>query len=388
MRPRTAIGRTLTACALVTALTGGCAANSAGPPTIDPRALIPGNYPVLPRVIDRTEATGAVAEAIRLGETVPLLGEIDPHLTTSWERSPHILTPAAPPTALGGFSGDDLRTRLPAFETGFRASGSRPHDLGITLTLTVLRYPAPERSDAARSAFLPDPATNPVRYLPIPGFPTARARGGTVPGEHTAAIEAWLVLDRLLVVVTGTDTLAYTPDVAPLVERVAAVLARESTAASGYRPTPVEEWNSLPVDPDGLLGRTLPAEGPTVDPPAVFGPNAEAHTTATPPSTRRALAEAAVDTAASDGTEILRAGDADRARRLAAALADQLRSDGWTASAPPPGLPTAVCARREIGPRYRCHVVFDRYVGIVEARQPQDAAQRAAAQYLLLAHGH
>ncbi|MFD4442686.1 hypothetical protein ACFWPK_23225 [Nocardia sp. NPDC058519] len=161
------------------------------------------------------------------------------------------------------------------------------------------------------------------------------------------------------------------------------------------------EMLKLPPDPDGMLRRALnpkamPGVGGveyfTLDRIGYYQANRKQH-----------LNDALYSETGADrftrswGTELIRTHDEESAETLRNKVIDLLVPSSSAADSPPK-LPDTKCAENtdprlkdrfvDTGERkrFQCAVSYRRYVAVVEADQIQDAHQRAAAQYALLAN--
>ncbi|MGV9820308.1 DUF7373 family lipoprotein [Nocardia xishanensis] len=382
--------------AMVTA-TAGCGRDDAGSgaPAIDVAALDSGNYPSIPRDANaiRSEQTGAALEAVRIGEHVPLPVEIDgkfpfQRLVDTDRR----LTPDRTSTPYS-IDREELSSLLQGYVTGWEASAERRPVLSIgrAVEMQILRFTDASHADESTRRLAERQAVNlPGETVAIPGFPKAKAKWS--PSKKY--LDAWLTQDALVLYVHMDDPLSEPPEVAPLVSFAQKAFTDLLEALKGYTPSPLDKLGTLPLDPEGLLGRTLPleqAQKRKYDQSLVMPAQAALHFERYPGLTRAAFLDAQVDLVAYSGARVYRTADADAAERLRAAFTE-LDPTGYAPVDSPPKLPTAKCFdtkdKKRNSPQYPpvCFLVYDRYVARVTATNIQQLHQKAAAQYKLLAY--
>ncbi|WP_431953615.1 DUF7373 family lipoprotein [Nocardia lijiangensis] len=376
-------------------LSAGCGSEPAA--GVDTAALDPGNYPTAPRDLSalRTTDDGAVRESIRLGGVVPLPMDLDRRLANGRTNfAGHHYTARNPPYRGSGISNlENFNEQVPGLVAGWHTGGSRRanRNFGLDVGSALLRFTTPEQATHAMHVLADKEIEKypPKQTLEIPGYPTGR----TYLSAHDS-VQSWTARGDYLLWAFISDGLATPPDPAPLLDYAKKLFDRQFELLDRFTPTPTDALADTPVD--DLLARTLPAERPGTleDVTGVYTVPTALHLESRPDLTRRAFEDAAVDLIAYAGTRVYRAGDSAGAARLTAALAAQV-PPGYDPIAGPPGLPDTRCFREDPGPpqsariilEHRCYFFYDRYVAEVTAHQPQDLAQRASAQYLLLAHG-
>ncbi|MEV6273862.1 hypothetical protein [Nocardia sp. NPDC051832] len=367
-----------------------------GPVAIDVSILDSGNYPTIPRDLDklRLTRTGAFLESIRIGNAALLPFEIDGRY--AFQR---LVTPARPvtsdlPPSIASLTRDEYRELAQGVVAGWGASAERrPHStLTSSVETVIIRF-----SDAAQAEktvrLLADrqQANAPGEPATIPGFPNARAK--ITAGKDY--LDAWLTDDTTALYVHANDPMNEPFDPAPFIEFTQKFFKQQLEALRQYVPTPADQLASLPIDVDGMLSRTLPLEDTQmrngVDTSALQPSRAALHFTHFPARTSAAFTDAGVDLVADSASLVYRARDNDSATRLMAALIDQ-RLDGWTPADSPPNLPGAKCFETKnkklnlsrFAPT--CFLVYDRMVATMTAPNVQQLHQKTAAQYKLLAH--
>ncbi len=159
-----------------------------------------------------------------------------------------------------------------------------------------------------------------------------------------------------------------------------------------FTPTDPTQFASLPVDPTGLVARTLPAtaDRATSTTGAAYQPRGALHLEDNPVQASPVLADAGVDYVSINLDSLYRARDAAAAQQLTKTYGDLAAArPAAQAAAPVPGLPDSRCVRvAEFGgliSRYWCLTTVDRYMVKTVARQLDQAQQQLASQYRILA---
>ncbi|GEM33023.1 hypothetical protein NN3_40300 [Nocardia neocaledoniensis NBRC 108232] len=388
--------------ALSIAACSGFGGSEVDEPSVDLGLLDVGVYPTQP-VDYGTASTDRmvlhrVREAQRLAEFFPLPADVDPSLTVLEDYSANVFldgkTNSSPRihsvVSLKPISGDALTSA--GFVAGFATSGATSEysgQLGLTLSYAGLVY-----RDAAAAAIgaaaLADAGFNTGQGEPVQLVRFPASRSAWQPKEQTQA--AWHVIGAVVVIVVAENpenrALGIT-ELASLTGLVEGSLGVLSERLTPYRPTPVDQLAAMPLDTDGLLRRTVPEA--TGDEDAVqrgiYDARADLHLRRDPRRYAGLYEEYGIDRVAYRGATLVRARDADSARRYLAAIAVGkylVREDA------PAGLPQARCARNRSlrqadgTEKYTCSVTFDRFTATVHSAWLRDAQQRISAQYAIL----
>ncbi|WP_280423034.1 DUF7373 family lipoprotein [Nocardia carnea] len=370
---------------VATAVTTGCGQETETAPVVDVSALQPGNYRTSPRTAEEVRKPENIdaQEALRLAKFVPLIMETEPKLVFGRIiNQQNLFTQLNPPQFTENFTVD-----APGFVVGWETRGQRREDElhGRAVTLTVLRYSTPDQATHAAN-YLADHYLNgkypPKGPISIPDYPSARAYLGQYD-----RIYAWIGRGEYLVEIEVGPGVDIPPDPVPLTKTAKAVLDKQFTRLEGYRPTPAEQLDELPVENEEIIRFTLPA-GEKV-PEVAIGPDVALHLTERPDLTKRAFEDAGVDllslAGGNAGATIYRTSDSAAADRLKAFFISQLAPELHPVEAPP-GLPSAHCVEDpEETQSLACYFTNGRYSAYIkDATQIQELHQKTAAQYLLL----
>lgn len=406
---RRRLGAAIVAVALVSGCGGGQLAGSPAPttaapaPTINPGALDSGTYdakPSPPLGVAITDDAGRVLEGRRMAGYVVGPWQVDPTLTSLAGGGPALMTDFK---QLGSvmYVTTMYRTSMTGFVVGFSSERSAS-DPNTRLRNAVLRFPDDAAAATAASGLTEgaltmlvrtdistDPIpTEPIRPIPIPGHPELNGTLLTFKdGDQT-------VREVSLVSAHGPFVLVQVARAADGPEHAAALNGRaldlQVPLLDRFQPTPLPGLTALPLDPTGLVARTVPARSDssplvngTYDPPGFLQLEPD------PIKRGDAMTEAGVDVVSAGLATVYQARDPSAAQHLAGALADATaQQSGSQPAAAVPGLPESRCVLvDEAGgalPRTHCFAAVDRYAISADARQPVTAAQQLAAQYKML----
>jgi len=391
------IGVLLTAC-------GGTVDGLAtkGTPTVDSSALDPGSYPTAPRPPlgpAGTEEAGRLVEGRRLAGFVVGPWQVDPALTQIGAAPAKVvqhrneITQVVWPSMMARFPSLPLVAGLVS-----ERKSANPGDSTL-LRNAVVQYPFPETAKiaadglAAGALNLVDhgggPAlTEPVRAVPIPGHPEAtgaliRRLEGTASVHELTVISARGPFMLIQVVQFATPERA--------AELAGRVLDLQAPLIDTFVPTSPTPLATLPLDPSGLLARTVPLKAGQGDSMsnADYDPSGAVQLEADPIQVGSAMRDAGVDTVAISQTTVYQARDPEAAKQLAQMLSDDLTAT--TAARPVeevPGVAGSRCMRTEdaggLLSQHWCIAAHDRFTFKAVARELNNAHQQMAAQYLIL----
>ena len=300
----------LTVLGVAAVLLSGCASVLTGTalrdPRVDPRAvnasmLDPGPFPTKPAPplgVAGNERAGRTAEAHRMSEAVLLPFEIDATLT---EQEPSN-TPFTDAAQLGvgfiaGFPGLGPHDMIAASKSSARAPRST-----VKLGNAVLRFASPEEAAGATDYMATHIARGPLdvgggtslparQSVPIPDRPDTRMiRSDNDGWSDVFAFTTYgvYVLVQAITADTGEAGIALALN----------AIDKQRPALDGFVPTPVDQLANLPVDPTGLLARTLPAPaGADNSRLGVYGPHGALNFMSSPPRTQQLFAAAGLQAA-------------------------------------------------------------------------------------------
>jgi hypothetical protein len=385
--------------------TGGAARAPSSPvspsTSVNPAALDPGKYPTTalpPLGAAGSDQGGRLFEGRRMANYVIGPWQADSTVTAPGANSATVITEpkqlasaAWPPISGGAYN-------LPlvvGFVSERQTPGPAPQ---ITLRNAVLRFVGPDVASQAaqnmtsaarhmpRIPTVTPLVTEPEQALPVPGHPES---SGTVltfqEGDQTV---------RELTALT-----AHGPYVLVQVVRCAAGPDCETSLAARtldlqlplidtFAPTDANQFPTLPLDPTGLVARTLARPGDPVT-GAVYQLAGALQLEDNPVQAGPLLSTAGVDDVSANLTTVYQAKDPASAQTLAGTYSDAAaKTPAAQAASPVPGLPQSRCTQvagsNGLVPRYWCLAAAGRYTIKAVARQLDNAHQQIAAQYRIL----
>ncbi|MFD6388853.1 hypothetical protein [Nocardia sp. NPDC060259] len=394
--------RKIRAYSAVVALTIALSACGGGPdaatpaaPEVDITKLDSGNYPTKPDDMEanRHPAAGALRESIKIGAASPTPYDFDNRFIYVKQKGGRHVTADNPPYYSGtGFeNAKEALAVIPGVVAGWKTSAQRrdEFDAGRGVGTMVVRFSNGDQSRFAYEELAKRTEGNPDQ---IPGYPDAHVRVAIKKSSYTTQyMRAWLVRGDLLIYIHLSDPVSIPFDGPANAEIVKKYFDKQLEMLKSYSPTPLAEIDKQPIDVDGLLAHTLPSESGKNDGAAVYPTQALLHTARRLDKLSLALADAGVDYTSVDLGTVFRARDSAAAvRYMAAEEADattpkHIKVDG------PPNMPGAHCYNAKPEAKYAsdappiCLTVVGRYVIKSYSTNLQDAYQRLAAQYKLLA---
>ncbi|ORA23042.1 hypothetical protein BST12_08255 [Mycobacterium angelicum] len=397
--------------ALVASVLVGCSHTSPAahpvpePPavSVNPSLLDPGKYPISPLAPlgdAGSEQAGRLVEGRRMASFVVGPWQADAGLTVSSteagvvENYSQISRVVWAPIEGGAYN-------LP-FVVGFTSERQTPGpEPQMSLRNAVLRFADPGAASAAAQGmsgrardFPRVPSAVPIliepeRVISIPGHADAAGTlltfqdgSQTVRELTTLTAHGSFVLAQVARCAAGPDCEA---------SLTARTLDLQLPLIDTFQPTAPEQFAALPLDPTGLVARTvpLPADQATSTSAAAYPPPGALHLEDDPVKAGPALTAAGVDYVSVNLTTVYQARDPAGAQALSQALSDAAAATpAAQAAASVPGLPQSRCTRvpgaSGLVPRYRCLGTAGRYAIKTSARQLDSAHQQMAAQYRIL----
>lgn len=381
----------------------GVAVPAAQPPTtVDLSKLDAGDYPISPAPpmgVAGTEEAGRTAEGQRMAGNVVGPWQVDPRFVAGGAGAAVIVTE---PKKLGPVIWPTLAVAvqhlnfLVAFTSNRHvADPKEPTALQNTVLLfsnheaaaTAARGMARNAMDAELSvaigALIP---SEPIRAVAIPGHPDTAGvvlthvdNGVTVPELTAITAHGPFVSVQVATSSEGPERAA---------EFAGRTLDLQLPLIDGFTPTDPAQLADLPLDPTGLLARTVPLKaGSGLMVNATYDRAGALHLEDHPLQMSDALAAAGVDTVTVGQDTVYQAADPGRAQQLADAIADDISRGGAARGVPQvPGLPQSSCRGTNGGliTRHWCVAAADRFVIRAAAQQLTNAQQQVAAQYRML----
>lgn len=388
--------------AAIAALTMACSTTIAGSAVkapgqtssdgVDVALLDAGNFPTTPRPafgVAGDSQQGGWAEARRLASAVVGPWEVDADLIAYAQIDSGVIQGTDAVNArLGAPLGDALNGHH--LVAGF--SSSRHTDKGPDKGLLnlVLEFPSPaDAAGAVADMATKDAAlTVPFGDHPIPTQPRSIPRhNGTVALTYTMTMSYPPPAGPRFFVTAlsahGQYVLAQTAESADNADAgaqmIATTLDLQQPLVDTFKPTPPDQLAQLPLDPDGLLARTVPPrhENETIN-DGIYDPHGVLHVVSGDPLHLAALFKSAgvQHVAYYAETRVYQMPDPNGAGRLVADMTGAHPVKGITA------MPKAKCFNETLA--YWCVARADRYAFEMQNEQENALHQMMAAQYRML----
>ncbi|MEU3010713.1 DUF7373 family lipoprotein [Nocardia asteroides] len=372
---------------------GACGSEEIAQPPIDIAKLDTGNYPTTPLNIEslRTPSSGYVRESMRIGNITPIPHEYDGRFIwgPDYPRS-QIITPQEPPYPDSfdiSMDRNSFTTEFPGLVAGWRTHAARRFELNMGRVIETFTMRFDTRINAQTAAKKMFELAPGAPYS-LADYPAANTKVISAAPYVTPKMLSWLVQDDFVIYARIIDPVSrpFRPD--DNSEIVKKFYASQIARLKEFARTPLDKIEQLPLDEEGLLSRTLPADTPSSR-ATIYPAHVALSVSRTPVAAAAAYADAGVDLVVLTGAFVYRAKDAAAAERLSAAFGSEALSPGRATpmAEPPPNLPIATCntgdAERSLPPT--CRFTVGRHLVRVAGPNLQDLYQRATAQYRLLA---
>ncbi|OHV03785.1 hypothetical protein BKN37_13305 [Mycobacterium talmoniae] len=367
------------------------------PADVDVKLLSPGNYPTRPRpplgaAGDLT--TALHFEGMRMADNVVGPWEVDPMLSGRGSAAVQF-TPGLLRLAYGPEVADVALAHHvgAAFGTARESASSDK-----SLDNVVLRFDSTEDAAAAATemaaksiSFKPplDEQRLEFQPTPIPRYPDTSAvftrtdNGDSIVKSYTA--------HGVYVLFQQANSM---DDIGVAVNLIAATLDKQGPLIDQFQPTPVDQLEHLPIDPTGLLARTIPPDKNKL--PAgdngygeLYQARAQLHFAEDPLHTQKVFDAAHLQLVTHGTANVYQTPDAASAQKIVDTLTAETVEQGngkYAAAAGINGMPDAKCWTYKMMTQTStyCAAVADRYAIEVSANQEQQARQLVSAQYLML----
>jgi hypothetical protein len=384
----------LAACGSNTGAAGGAnpapsaaATTSAPPAVVDPKLLDVGQYPTVPFPPLGTAGSpeaGAVADAKQMADFVVGPWEIDESVINPYLDSFFVINGAAALTQLGPESVAAAAGRH-GFINGF-ASERQATDK-IVLVNAVLRFPDAAAAAAASTDMGDAAATFPIAgvmptVVVIPGHPDAVA--STYPFTPHGSDQARATIRSFTA--HGPYVLMQFVQTIDGVEHAAGLVAKtidaQGPSIDQFKAADPGALGAVPLDPTGLLARTLPAGQGATAKNAVYDIRGAAHFQSDPIASTKLFKDNGVTEVAMAKTNVYQAKDEAGARAVTDSFGMEVTAESTKPADPVPALPNSHCMGFPKG--FYCVAPAGRYVIEARGEQLRDVQQQIAAQYVIL----
>ena len=359
----------------------------APPAIVSPTLLDVGTFPTAPRPPlgpAGNPVSGAVADAQHMADFVIGPWDVDENLIEPYLATFYVLAGPQALEQLGPVSIAEAAGRN-GFVNGF-ASARQVKDKAVMIN-AVLRFADPAAAAAASVAMGDASAKQPVKgvtptVVPIPGHPAAVASWYPFVAAGSAQTRATLrsftphgsyVLMQFVQSIDGVDAAT---------GLVAKAIDAQGPAIDQFTPADPAAFADVPLDPTGLLARTLPATGPATAKNAVYASRGARHFQSNPVASEDLFKGTGTTEVAMGDTNVYQAEDAGAAVDVVNSFNLEISAAGTKAADPVKALPDSHCLALPTG--FYCVAPAGRFA--IEARGEQllAAQQKLAAQYVML----
>ncbi|MET7768640.1 hypothetical protein [Nocardia sp. NPDC005366] len=396
-------------CALSTAVAmaigiAACGSEISGTPVRvqpDMSRLDVGNYQSRPRTVGnaRSEKQARARESQRLGDFVALPFEADPaYVEDAWFVRPHIVLNRK---TLGNLvindTFDDVAADLVAGWVNAWSTGGDIEAPRRTLDIAVLMFPDAATAKSVGPTLEHDDSTYNRDNEPVTLTRHPDSAAHWRPG--IGSIGSWTVHDRYVIFIKVVDDISG-PDLPALTDQVERMLDVQIPLLDKFQPTPAGELSRIPLDPPGLLGRTLPSDPESPfrpEPDGLYGGRgALSLLRQSSENTLSLLEKSEIDLVSFGDAVVFRSRSAKGADALWQEwrLSKDLESNTKIVDAPAGLTDNTECMAEYIGSGDNqtlvgnlCMMRVDRYIVQSRSKQLPDLHQKMSAQYALLTSG-
>lgn len=384
----------LAACGSNTGAAGGtdpapstAAPTSAPPAVVSPSLLDVGSYPTVPFPplgAAGTPAAGAIADAKQMADFVVGPWEIDESVISPYLDSFYVIDSVTALLQLGPETVASAAGRH-GFINGF-ATERQAADK-IALVNAVLRFPDPAAAAAASTDMGDAAAKFPIAgvtptVVAIPGHPDSVASTYPFTPHGSDRVRATIrsftphgpyVLMQFVQTVDGVDHAA---------ELVAKTVDAQAPSIDQFKAADPSALALVPLDPTGLLAKTLPTTKGASAKNAVYDVRGAAHFQTDPIASTKLFKDTGVSEVAMAKTNVYQAKDEAGARAVTDSFGMEVTAEGTKPADPVPALPNSHCMGFPKG--FYCVAPAGRYAIEARGEQLRDVQQQVAAQYVIL----
>ncbi|NEW28630.1 DUF7373 family lipoprotein [Nocardia cyriacigeorgica] len=354
-----------------------------------------GNYQAKPVELGnaRNDKQALIRESQRLADFVLLPFEIDDayvqHDPTRGMKSNVVANSKALSDLVINDTFDDLTDNLVAGWMNSWTTAGAVDEPRRTLHVAVMMFSNSEAAAQVGPALEHDDFTYNAQNQPvaIPKYPETKAHWR----PDVSSIGSWTTHGRYVIFLKYVDD-TIPPNLGPLVAHVEQALDAQIPLLDQFDPTPADKQGSVPIDPDGVLGRTLPRGSDTfstlVTPSGAYRSRGAFHSLTL--HSLDFVNKADIQAIGVGDSLVFRAGSVEQAKELWNEWKPSTTEPGkGRIASPPKGVDTSIeCFTylHDSGePREsECVIQAGPYVAQVSSPQIQDLHQKAAAQYALL----
>jgi hypothetical protein len=376
-------------------ITGAPVRAPGGPPpgTVDIALLDVGNYPTKPSPQLGAAATpeiGAIVEGQRMANFVTGPWEVDPGLIGSYADSALALKNANALTFVLPEALAAVGSRHNFVAGFFTARDTTDHR--TVLRNSVLRFADPPAAAAAAKEFGEAASTEavlapPVRAVPIPGHPEAAGFSHTFDQRQqnstSTVVRAFSARGPYVLLQTAESA----DGIETAIGLVVKTLDLQGPLIDQFTPTDPASLADLPIDPTGLLARTLPVSvtEASVNQRAVYERRGSLQFQSDPTRSAALFERTGMNRQANAATAVYEARDAQGAKGIVDGFFAEVSATGEP-SEPVKQLAGSRCVDLSKGQvsNFYCLATADRFAIEAQSAQLRDAQQKVAAQYAML----
>jgi len=354
-------------------------------PVISPALLDVGRYPTAPRPplgVAGNPALGAAADAQHMADFVVGPWEVDEKLVGTYLNSYYVLNSASVLKQLGP-EGIATAAGQAGMINGFASARQVPDR--EAMVNAVLRFPDAAAATAASTAMGEAAVRQPVKgvtpsAVAIPGHPDAVA--STYPFTANGSTQTSATVRSFTP--RGPYVFMHFVQSVDGVDRATGLVAKavDAQGPAIERFTPATDLAAVPLDPTGLLARTLPAAASEVAKNAVYAARGAEHFQSNPVASQTLFSDTGTTQVAMGDTNVYQTKDDGAAVMITNAFSQEMTSAGMATADTVTALPDSHCYA--LPQAFYCVAPAGRYA--IEARSEQlaDVHQQLSAQYVML----
>jgi hypothetical protein len=369
-----------------TAATSSSAASSTAPrPIVSPSLLDAGRYPSAPRPplgVAGNPAAGAVSDAQHMADFVLGPWEVDEDLVGTYLNSYYVINT---PNVLQQLGPEGIATAAgrAGMINGF-ASARQTLDKAAMVN-AVLRFPDPAAAAAASTAMGDAAVKQPIKgitptVVAIPGHPDAVA--STYPFTPSGSDQARATVRSFTP--HGPYVFMHFVQSVDGLDRATALVTKAIDAQGPVIDefTPAGDLAAVPLDPTGLLARTLPAAVAETAKNSVYATRGAEHFQSNPVASATLFSDTGTTAVAMGGTNVYQTKDEGSALMITNAFSQEMSSDGMATADTVGALPDSHCYA--LPKAFYCVAPAGRFAIEARSEQLSDVHQQLAAQYVML----
>ncbi|MBJ7336959.1 hypothetical protein [Mycolicibacterium sp.] len=354
-------------------------------PVVSPALLDAGSYPTTPRPplgVSGNPGAGAVSDAQHMADFVLGPWEVDEKLVGTYLSSYYVIASANVLQQLGP-EGIAAAAGQHGLINGFASAREEPER--TSLVNAVLRFPDPAAAVAASAAMGDAAVKQSVKgitptVVSIPGHPDAVA--STYPFTPHGSDQARATVRSFTP--HGPYVLMQFAQTVDGLDRATSLVAKAIDAQGPLidRFQPAGDLSAVPLDPTGLLVRTLPAAVAETAKNAVYATRGAEHFQSNPIASATLFKDTGTTEVAMGSANVYQTKDEGAALMITNAFNQEISSQGFAPADTVAALPDSHCYT--LPQAFYCVAPAGRYAIEARSQQLADVHQQLAAQYVML----